>query len=98
MQICKLLKRIITILLLCVLASHISETFLKKSFYIEITQDIENESCMKKAVEKKDMKDLVCNSIFHTSMDASAIRVFSITIIADLTAPVIENVVPPPNA
>lgn len=92
------MKKIITILLLCVLASHISETFLKKTCYIELSQEQENEEekCMKK-VEKKEIKEFFCNSTLLQNIQKKQTSDFSLTIIQDVSAPLIEHIVPPPN-
>ena len=97
-QICKSLKKLITILLLCVLTSHISETFLKKSCYVDIAQEVENEKSMKKVVEKKEMKDFIYNSRLFPGLRDNGKISFSLIIIGNLTDPILENIVPPPNA
>lgn len=65
---------------------------------MEIAQEVEHEKSMKKVVEKKEMKDFIYNSGLFSGLRNNSNITFSLTIIGNHTAPILENIVPPPNA
>lgn len=91
------LKRIITILLLLIMAGEATGFFYSKSCELQLVQELDDKNDSKSKEDKKGGKEFVSHSLSFQPRLINKVD-FNLTAVIIIASPVIDHLTPPPDA